>query len=252
MKKLGVLLAGLLIVGCSPKDEVAKILKENPEIVFNLIKENPQQFMEVVQEAARKGRPQQAQQRDPMDQMEEDIKNPKKPSVSEGRILGNKDAVITVVEYTDFECPFCARGNQTVKQLKETHGNKVRIIRKHLPLPMHPNAKPAAITYELIARQSLEKAHKFADLAFERQRELGNSQVIEEIAKKSGADMARLKKDRANSEVMKAATEVVEGDIREAQAMGFQGTPGYLVNGVSVRGAYPLDFFNKLIERLQK
>ncbi len=244
-----------VMVGCSPSEEsIKKVLKENPDIVFDLIKDNPQKFMETVQDAARKARPQQdrAAQRDPSEQIEEELKNPKNPTVEENRVLGKKDAPITIVEYTDFECPYCARGNQTMKQLKGSHGDKVRFVRKHLPLPMHPNAKSIATTYELIALQSLQKAHDFVDLAFERQRELGNPSVIEELVKKSGADLKRLKKDQANAETMKAITSRIDADIREAQNMGFQGTPGYLVNGVSVKGAYPADYFNKIIERLQQ
>src|SRR5690606_11223853 len=106
-------------------------------------------------------------------------------------------APVTIVEYTDFECPYCARGAQTMKELEKKYGEKVRLTVKHLPLPFHRRAMISAQYFEAIALQDKQKAWKFKEAVFENQDGLksGGEFFLEETAKKVGADTARLKKD---------------------------------------------------------
>src|SRR5690606_20546936 len=138
---------------------------------------------------------------------------------------GNKDAPITLVEYSDFECPFCARGFNTVMELMNKYKGKIRFVYKHLPLSFHPQAMPASQYYEAIRLQNEEKAFKFHDEIYQNQRGLQSGEkFLKDIAKKVGADMGRLAKD-VNSEAVKKR---IEADIEEANKFGFQGTPGFL------------------------
>ena len=92
------------------------------------------------------------------------------PVIEDSRVIvGAKNAPITIVEYSDFECPYCSRGFATVKQLLSEYKGQIRFVFKHLPLDFHPLAKPAALYYEAIALQSHEKAIKFHDKIFENQ-----------------------------------------------------------------------------------
>lgn len=252
LKLISIFAIAALMVACNPsKESLKKLLVENPDIVFDVIKEHPAKFLEVVNEAAREAQVKQREnaEKEEQNKLEEEFKNPKTPVIDEKRaILGNKDAVITIVEYSDFECPYCTRGYNTMKEVKEKYGDKVRLLYKHLPLDFHPKAMPAAKYFEAIALQDTAKAYKFHDELFENQdklREQGEK-FFEATAKKVGADMAKLKKDLNGEEVKKR----IEADIAEARKYDFSGTPGFLVNGISVRGAYPADHFSKIIDRL--
>jgi len=233
-----------LNIGCSSYLE--KTIKNNPEILFGAIKEHPKAFLDTVNEAVELAKAEMSKQA-----MEDEFKNRKEPAIDESRaIFGPKDAKITIVEYSDFQCPFCTRGFEAMKEVREKFGNKVRIVYKHLPLDIHPEALPAAQYFEAIALQDHEKAEKFHDMIFENQQELGakKEKFLDEAAKKVGADLAKVKKDIKSD----AVNDRIKSDMEEAQKFGFNGTPGFLVNGVSVRGALPAEHFASIIERLEK
>jgi|FLYM01.1.fsa_nt_gi protein-disulfide isomerase len=231
--------------GCTSSSQLEKTLKDNPEVLFNTIKAHPKAFLDTVNEAVELAKGQMADQA-----MEEDFKNRKEPKVEEGRVIfGPKEASITIVEYSDFQCPYCTRGFQTMNQLKEKYGDKVRIVYKHLPLDIHPEALPAAQYYEAIGMQDPKKAEKFHDMVFAKQNELNEKKVkfLDDLTKEVGADLAKVKKDIKSKEV----NDRINADMEEAQKFGFSGTPGFLVNGVAVRGAYPVEHFASIIEKLE-
>lgn len=250
MKKnlLFIILIGLNLVGCSAALE--KAVEQNPDIVFNAIKKNPKKFIEVVNEAARQvpmGSREEEEAKEAA-QLEEEFKNPKKPKIEDNRVIfGKKDAPITVVEYSDFQCPYCSRGFANLKEVRKKYGEKVRVIYKHLPLEGHPMAMPAAKFFEAFALQKPDMVEKFHDEVFTNQSELGSKkeEFLKSIAKKLGANMTQLMKDLESETVSKRIT----ADMEEAREFGFQGTPGFLINGVSLRGAYPPEFFYKIIDR---
>lgn len=252
MKAFKVLLALAVVAGltgCMGKDSLKKTLKENPDILVEAIEENPAKIMDALNNAVRKAQQQQFEEREKglAQERDEEFKNPKQPAIDEERIWGNKSAPITIVEYSDFECPFCKRGYSTLEEVTKKYGDKVRVLFKHLPLDFHPMAMPAAQYYEAIRLQGIDKAKKFHDYVFEKQQELGSrkEKFLDEAAKKAGADLAQVKKDINTEKVKK----VVEADMEEARKFGFNGTPGFLVNGVSIRGAYPAEEFSKIIDQ---
>ncbi len=254
MRKFVVYIYGLFFLalfGCAPNaGQLKKTLSENPDILFEVIEKNPDQFLDVVNKAAREAqsRARKKAEDDEKQEMEAEFKNPKTPVISDSRaILGNKSAPVTIVEYSDFECPYCARGHSTMKKVMEEYGDKVRIIFKHLPLDFHPKAEPAARYFEAIAKQSGEKAYKWHDEVFENQQDFKSQgeEFMKSVAKKLGVDMGKLSKD-IDSEDVKAT---VKADMEEAKKFGMSGTPGYLVNGVSLKGAYPFEAFKEVIDR---
>ncbi len=254
-KQLLSAVAGLLaicFVGCTPNaGSLKKLVEENPDILFGAIEKNPAKFIEVVNKAAREaqGKAKEDEEKQESTRMEDEFKNPKKPEISStDASFGNASAPITIVEYSDFECPYCSRGYMTMKQVMSDYGDKVRVVFKNLPLEFHPQAMPAAKYFQAIAMQDQAKAHKFHDAVFENQNDLkkDGDKFLEKTAKKIGADMAKLKKDM-NSDAVK---KIIETQMAEAKKYEFSGTPGFLVNGVSVKGAYPVEHFKKIIDRL--
>lgn len=247
---LALTMTALLLAGCTTDKQVERALEKNPDLIFDAIKKNPRKFVDTVNEAVRSAQAtaREDEAREEAARMEEEFKNPKKPKIAEDRVVfGNPSAPVTIVEYTDFQCPYCARGYDTIKQIMKEYGDKVRVVLKHLPLDFHPLALPAAKYFEAIAMQDPKKAEKFHDEIFKNQNELNQKgeNFLKSAAKKVGADMNRLAKDLKSEKIMKR----IEEDMEEAKDFEFSGTPGFLINGVSLRGAYPTPKFKEIIDR---
>ncbi len=250
-------LSFLLTVACAPNPaQIKKVIEENPDILFSAIEKNPEQFLETVNKAARMAREQKEQKmvEEESKKREAEFANPKKPEIQADRaIKGNKDAPITIVEYSDFQCPFCRKGSDTVNQIMEEYGDKVRLVFKHFPIDqIHPRARLASKYMIAISKQSAEKAYEFKNMTFAGQRDLqvGSDDeaaaVMDRWVKKiGGINMSKLKADLKKDSV----EELIQADKQEANKFGFTGTPGYLINGVSLKGAYPLSEFKKIIDR---
>lgn len=243
----------LTIAGCAPSaTQLKKVMEDNPDIMFNVIEKNPDKFLKVVNEAAQKARQveEQKMQEEEGKVREEEYKNPKKPVIGDNRaVKGDKSAAITIVEYSDFQCPFCNRGYITMKKVLEAYPGKVKVIFKEAPIVrIHPNAMIASQYYEAVAIKQPEKANEFHDYIFEHQQELTEKG---ETFLKAAVKKLNLKitaKDAQSDEVKKR----IDEDQKEFEKFGFSGTPGYLVNGISLKGAYPIDEFKKIIDRQLK
>ncbi len=229
-------------------DELKKALQENPDVLIEAIKANRTAIFDIIKQT---GREEQASMQKEAEEAErkasaDSFKNPLKPVIDDKtRILGEKDAKYTLVEYSDFQCPYCASAHHTVKELRKRHGKELRFIYKHLPLPFHAQAMPAAQWLEAVAIQSPEKAWKFHDILFENQAKLGVD-FFKKTARDLGIDVERCEKD-AESQAVK---DRIAADMEEARQFGFNGTPGFLLNGIPVKGAYPIEHFEEIIKKL--
>lgn len=244
-------LAALALAACTPSaSQLKQAIEKDPSIVFVAIEKDPEKFIEVVNKAAQNAQrnAQAKAQEDETKSRDAEFANPLKPDVEEGRVIfGKADAPITIVEYSDFQCPFCAKGYNTVKQVEAEYKDKVRIIFKHMPLDFHPLAMPAAKYFEALAKQGADKAEKFHDAVFSNQAELNakKENFLKDVAKKVGADMKKLAKDLEDPSVL----ERISKDMEEAKKFNITGTPGFIINGVSLRGAYPAEEFKVIIDR---
>lgn len=191
------------------------------------------------------------------EERKKEFDNPKKYAMEADRpFKGNANAKVTIVEYSDFQCPFCKRGSDTIDEVMKAYGNEVRVVFKHLPLEgKHPNARRGSEYFEAIAMQDSEKAFEFKKLVFNNQDKTYGSdkdadKLYQSLAKEAKADMARLAKDlKEKADVIKKR---IDGDMAEAQANGIEGTPGFLINGVTIKGAYPFPEFKKIIDEWMK
>lgn len=256
LKLVSLLAFAGLLSGCMSdsqfKDKLAKVLAENPEVLTEAIEKNPDKFVTSLQKAIKDAQASMAKQREEEEkkQFEEFFENPLKPEIGDRHaMLGTKGAPIVLVEYSDFECPFCKRGYDTVNELMSRYKGKIQFVYKHLPLSFHPQAMPAAEYFEAIKLQSDAKAFAFHDKIFDNQGALKNGEkFLKKIAKEVGVDMAKLEKD-IKSEKVQAR---IQEDLKEAEKFGIQGTPGFVINGVPVKGAYPVDEFERIIGELKK
>jgi protein-disulfide isomerase len=260
LKFAKLLFLGVLVVfGTSCSKLIEKTLEDNPEIIYNVIKKNPAKFMttlrEVAQNAEKSMYEEQAKAEDENRKKEFDA--PKTFEVAPDRpIRGNASAPITIVEYSDFQCPFCKKGSETIEEVFKNYGDKVRLIYKHLPLEQkHPNARRGAEYFEAIGFQDGAKAFDFKKTVFSQQNETYGSdkeaeKFYQKAAKEAKVDMGRLAKDlKEKSDEIKKR---IEADMAEAGKNGIEGTPGYLINGVTLKGAYPYPDFERIINEWLK
>ena len=185
---------------------------------------------------------QEAQAKAEQDTLEDQFKNPVKIEVGNSAIKGNPKASITLVEFSDFQCPFCKRGADTMAELLKAYPNDVKLIFKHYPLPFHDKAKPASIAALAAGEQG--KFWEMHDLLFSNQQSLTEEQFV----KFAGDLKLDVKKFQADLKNPKLAAQI-DADMKLAQELGVQGTPGFFVNGVAVRGARPVPYFKNIIDR---
>ncbi len=154
---------------------------------------------------------------------------------------GPEDAKVTLVEFSDFQCPFCARVTPTLANIEKEYGDRVRIVFKHLPLSMHTKAPAAHAAAEAAGLQG--KFWEMHDKIFANQREMSEQNYVT-WAGEMGLDVEKFKKDVAS----KAVRDRVERDLREASALGVTGTPSFFINGRFTSGAKPYSEFKRMID----
>jgi protein-disulfide isomerase len=147
--------------------------------------------------------------------------------------FGPENAKVTIVEFSDFQCPFCTRAASVVQQIREKYGDKVRFVFRQYPLPMHGDAHLAAQA-ALVAHQQ-GKFWEFHDLLFANQRALTRPSLIE-YAKQANLDLSLLDK-ALDDQTLKAA---VDADVKLGEEVNVNGTPTVFVNGKRV--ANPTEF----------
>jgi protein-disulfide isomerase len=224
------------------REAVQQFLRDNPDVLMEALREQKVELLKMLMEAQQEL----AQQRE-QDAVEQAFRDRKTPVFTEHtRFRGPATAKYTLVEYADFQCPYCARGFEVVETLRARYGQDMRFVYKHLPLEIHPEALPSALYMEAIALQSPERAWQFHDVLFKNQDKLG-TEFYEAVAKDMGLDMARLAADLKSDRVRGA----VVTDANEARRLGITGTPAFVLNGVLIVGARPVEYFDAIIKRLE-
>lgn len=172
----------------------------------------------------------------------------KKISLKGVPFKGPANAKVTIVEYSDFQCPFCSRGYQTLEnQVLKEYGDKVKFIYKNFPLPMHPWAEPAAVAAECAKEQKPEAFWALYKFYFENQKDLTAQNIKEkslEVLKDSGIDAAKFSDCVDNKKTL----DKVKAEQAEGGSVGVQGTPAFIINGRLISGAQPFDNFKAVID----
>ena len=154
---------------------------------------------------------------------------------------GPEDAKVTIVELSDFQCPFCNRVKPTLNQLLGDYPDDVQIVFKHMPLDFHTKAPAAHAASEAAHKQG--KFWEMHDKIFANQAEMA-PEKYEQYAAEIGLDLERFKKDAASAEIKQR----VDADKKEAASLGVTGTPSFFINGRFLSGAQPADAFKRLID----
>ena len=164
----------------------------------------------------------------------------------EGRLpqQGPDDALVTLVLFSEFQCPFCARVEPTVTRIVQEYGRDVRVVWMNNPLGFHPNAMPAAIAaMEAFEQGGNAKFWALHALLFEHQADLSRPN-IETYAQQAGLNMAQLRAALDNNEHQA----IITAQQQLAQGLGASGTPSFFINGRNLRGAQPFEAFKAVID----
>lgn len=155
--------------------------------------------------------------------------------------FGPKDAKVTIVEFSDFQCPYCGRVEPTIKKIKETYKNDVRFCFRQNPLSFHKDAHLAATASMAAGEQG--KFWEMHDKMYANQRQIKRPD-LEKYAQELGLNMSKFKAALDNN----AFDAQIAQDQKEAMKLGSRGTPGFFINGLKVSGAQPFARFKSVID----
>jgi len=179
----------------------------------------------------------------------------KVPAPKASPVKGGANAMVTLVEFSEFQCPFCSRVIPTLDKLVEEYGDKVRVMFRHNPLPFHKNALPATLASEAVRKQAGVKAFwKMHNMLFEKQKEwsrLAGDELTAkflEFAEACGAADGSMIKDFMKN-VPADVQAQLDADKKDAATFGARGTPSFFVNGKKFVGAQPYERFKQLIDQ---
>ncbi len=170
------------------------------------------------------------------------VKYGPKASDTKGTGCTGADCAITVIEYSEFQCPFCVKVLPSVTQLMTEFKGKVRWVVRDFPLGFHNRARPAAVAAKCAAAQG--KYWEMYEELFKNQRKLGDSD-FETYAGEIGLDKGKFKECVAKPEKMLA---LIEKNYQSGEAVGVTGTPAFFINGRRISGALPYEEFKRVFD----
>ena len=161
---------------------------------------------------------------------------------AKGPSRGPADAPVTIVAYSDFQCPFCGRAVGTLEEVWAHYPGKLRLVFRHFPLPFHDRARPAASA--AVCAQEQGQFWAMHDALFGHQRALGDADILGYAAAIPGLDVDAFKACLASPRPAAA----IDADVAAGEALGVNGTPAFFINGVELSGAQPLPRWEALID----
>ena len=229
----------------SPSAQMEKLLKEHPELILDVLKEHSEEVLDIVQKGSDRRRRQAL-----LSQWESDIKIPKNVALDGRPVGGTADAPVTIIAFSDFVCAYCHQAAFTLGNLMKRYPGKIRLIFKQVP--KDDAGRTAGFWFLAAYNQDKAKAWKLYALAFDRQQEVeaDAADAMRRIAQEVGLDVAKLE-NSLKTDSNKWAS-ILDGDAADARALGFVGTPYFLVNNMVLRGALPMENFVDAVEMALK
>jgi protein-disulfide isomerase len=177
---------------------------------------------------------------------EEDYSRVYSLSIGESPVRGDAKAPVTLVEFSDFQCPYCAQAQGDLKALLDKYPGKLKLVFKHFPLSFHQQARPAALAS--LAAQDQGKFWQMHDVLFNNQKAL-DAAKLEEYARQAGLDVERFKKDMERNR--EAYEKQIQADMLLGQNADVRGTPSLYIAGKKVRQR-SLDAMSAMVEEALK
>ncbi|GFH63244.1 MAG: putative protein disulfide oxidoreductase [Candidatus Desulfovibrio kirbyi] len=218
-----------------------KVLKDRPDIVMDVLRRNSESVLDIAQQGSNQRR-----KRNLEAQWHEDAKTPKTVRTDGRPLLGSADAKVRIVAFSDFTCHYCQQASNVVALLLKEYGQDVSFVFKNFTLEDKSISALAAQYYFALSMQNEKWAWSFYTRLFaDRDRLLAEGEeFLKKTAAELQADMKRLQRDACSKKV----TDLLAEDQQDAQKLGVEGTPYFLVNNLVVRGALPFDLFKGAVD----
>ena len=172
----------------------------------------------------------------------EDLPPLRMPVEAKGFARGPASAPVTIVMFSDYECPYCSRGVQSVDAVRAKYGDKVRVVYRDYPLGFHKSAIPAAVAARCAGEQS--KFWEMHDLLY------ANQQNLDPVSIEGHADKLSLDKAKFTACIQDPKhREAIQSDLNAGGLLGVDGTPAFFINGIKLGGAQPPEAFAAIIDR---
>lgn len=211
--------------------------------VLEVIRKNPQVLVESLQAYQQK---QADQQQQAQKAFLEQMKSNPKAVIGDSPTTGAKEQKIVLLEFSDFQCPYCSKAHQTLKQFMTTRQNQVTLVYKHLPLTqIHPEAMPSAKAAWAAGQQG--KFWEFHDAMFENQQKLGEPLYVA-TAQALKLDLKRFDQDRNGQ----AASAAIQKDVEMAEKLGVTGTPFVIMNDQVISSGVELDNLEAALKQVSQ
>lgn len=158
-----------------------------------------------------------------------------------GARKGSETAPVQIIEFSDFQCPYCTKASKTVDEIVANYGDNVSVVYRHFPLPIHKQAARGAEASECAKDQG--RFWEYHDILFANQRAMSDDDLAN-YAGQAGLDVDKFKACLTSGEKAK----IVEQDIADGKAVGMSGTPGFYINGRMISGARDIAVFTEIID----
>ena len=224
------------------RQELKKLLAEEPDIVLDVLRDNSEVVLDVAQQGSDLRRVKILKA-----QWENDIKQPKSVRLEGRPSIGPDKAPVTIVAFTDFTCAYCRQGEKTLNSIYESYSGKIRLVYKNLPMASHPGAVEAAqfmlAAYSQDKNKSWKLFHNFFD---NRDKILANDghAFLRSAAMEAGLNINKLLEDAKSAKVRK----MMDEDEQDADNLKFEGTPSFLINNITIRGALAESLFRAAVD----
>jgi len=216
-------------------------LKEQPDIVLEILREHSESVLDIAQQGSHIRR-----RKNMENQWREDLKQPKNVSTANRPVLGPANAPITVIAFSDFTCPYCQQAAEVLDQIIQARPQDVKVIFKHMP---HGKDTPSQVAAEYFVAASLQNDRapwllykSFFSAPDKLSADAQN--FAAKAAAQAGLDMKKLAADLKNKKI----NTIIEEDQADAKKLNVEGTPYFLVNNLTIRGAVAYDIFNAAVD----
>ncbi|MEH2373498.1 DsbA family protein [Nostoc sp.] len=207
------------------EQQVLQIIREHPEVVIESVQAYQQQQQQKVKQV------QQA--------FLEDLKTNPQTVIGKSPTTGSTQSKTVLIEFSDFQCPYCAEAHKTLKELLVNYPDKLRLVYKNFPLiSIHSEALPAAAAAWAAYQQG--KFWEYHDALFTNQKQLGEALYLD-IAKKLNLNLGKFKSD------LTLATPAIKNDIQLAEKLAVPGTPFFVINSPTFSGVVQLEDIKKIL-----
>lgn len=226
----------------NPEEQLRTLLKAHPELILDVLEEHSLQLLEIIQKGAEKRR------RDSLHtQWEQDRKLPKKVAVEGRPVGGPAQAPITIVAFSDFLCSYCHQAAFTLGSLMKEYKGKIRFVFKQVP----KDETGMLVSRWFLAAYHTDKARawRMYALLFDHQAELEEEprKTLLRITHEVGLEASLIEENIKKNGSLYA--DILDGDAADAKALGFVGTPYFLVNDMVLRGALPMESFEDAVQK---